>query len=667
MKEIENTWIRLPDGVRLAARIWLPEGADSAPVPALLEYLPYRKNDGTAGRDARNMPYLAERGFACVRVDLRGSGESDGILQNEYLPQEQEDALEVLRWIAAQPWCDGNIGMFGISWGGFNALQVAARRPPELKAIITVCSTDDRYADDVHYMGGCVLGSEMLAWASVMLAYNARPPDPRLVGSRWREMWLARLEHTPPFVEAWLSHQRRDGYWQQGSVCEDYAAIDIPVYAIGGWSDGYTNAVPRLLAGLSGPRKGLIGPWAHLYPHMAVPGPAIGFLQESVRWWDHWLKGIDTGIMNEPMLRVWAQESKLPAAYHDHWPGRWLAEAAWPSAEIEDVSYFFNASETGNSLASTPGAERELSLSGRLNSGLDSGRWCAYGFAGDFPIDQQASDGRSLTFSSAPLEAPLTILGNSEVMLSVAVDQPQALLVVRLCDVAPTGESTLVTYGLLNLTHRESHEEPAPLQPGRRYTVRLALNMVGHRFLAGQRLRIAVSPTYWPHAWPSPEVVNLRLFAGESSRITLPVRPSRPDDDELPPFPAAESAQAPRARRLRRLSAQRSKHIDIVTGETELRLVEDYGRVSLPGHQLEHEHVKTESYRLIEGDPLSAAVRIEHTMEFKRESWQVRISTESTMTADATHFIVSNLLDAYEGPTRVFNKSWRFKVARDLV
>ena len=230
-------------------------------------------------RDAMMYPYLAGHGYACVRVDMRGAGEADGILLDEYLEQEQNDALEVIAWIAAQPWCDGGVGMCGISWSGFNALQVAARRPPALKAIITMCSTDDRYADDVHYTGGCI-GYDALPWASIMFNINAAPPDPRFVGERWRELWLARMAQTPPYIDAWLAHQTRDAYWRHGSVCENYAEITCPVYAIGGWVDGYTNAIPRLLAGLPGPRKGLIGPWSHTFPNHAEPGPAIGFLQE---------------------------------------------------------------------------------------------------------------------------------------------------------------------------------------------------------------------------------------------------------------------------------------------------------------------------------------------------------------------------------------------------
>ncbi|HEY7689136.1 MAG TPA: CocE/NonD family hydrolase, partial [Dongiaceae bacterium] len=262
VREIENTFIPLADGTKLAARIWLPEDAEKNPVPAILEYLPYRKRngDGTATRDALTHPYFAGHGYAGVRVDLRGFGESDGISLDEYTKQEHDDCLEVLAWLEKQPWCTGACGMIGISWGGFNGLQVAARAPSQLKAVITLCSTDDRYADDIHAMGGCQL-VDNVAWASAMFAIQAHPPDPALVGDRWREMWLHRLENQPLLIANWLEHQRRDAMWKHGSVCENYDDIACPIYAVGGWADGYSNAVPRLLAGLKVPRKGLVGPW----------------------------------------------------------------------------------------------------------------------------------------------------------------------------------------------------------------------------------------------------------------------------------------------------------------------------------------------------------------------------------------------------------------------
>ncbi len=302
------------------------------------------------------------------RVDIRGSGESDGVLSDEYSQQELDDALEVIAWLAAQPWCSGAVGMFGISWGGFNALQVAALRPPALKAIVTLCSTDDRYADDVHYMGGAKL-SDGFGWAGFIFSDICHPPDPALVGERWRAMWLQRLEALPLFLERWLVHARRDAYWRHGSVCEDFSAIQCAVWAVGGWTDGYSNAIPRLLEGLTVPRKGLIGPWAHAYPHFALPGPQVGFLQEMRRWWDHWLKGHDTGVMNEPMLRAWMTESARPAAHHETLPGRWVGEPSWPPPGRETLRLFLG--DTG--LAQTPAALTARDVRSPLTVGKHAG------------------------------------------------------------------------------------------------------------------------------------------------------------------------------------------------------------------------------------------------------------------------------------------------------
>ena len=288
---LDPVFVDLSDGIRLAARVWLPKDARERPVPAILEYLPYRRRDGTAERDALTHPYFAGHGYASVRVDMRGAGDSEGVLLGEYLRQEQDDALEIIDWITAQPWCAGTVGMIGISWGGFNGLQVAARRPPALKAVVSICSTDDRYADDIHYMGGCLL-NDTPAWNGYMFSINTTPPDPQVVGdNKWKELWVERLRGSGLWLEDWLAHQRRDDFYKHGSVCENFSDIEAAVYAVGGWADGYSNAVFRLLAGLQSPCKGLVGPWAHKYPHFAEPGPAIGFLQECLRWWDHWLKG----------------------------------------------------------------------------------------------------------------------------------------------------------------------------------------------------------------------------------------------------------------------------------------------------------------------------------------------------------------------------------------
>ncbi|NWQ39554.1 CocE/NonD family hydrolase [Bacillus sp. EB106-08-02-XG196] len=663
VREIEHVWIPMSDGTRLAARIWLPEDAEQNPVPAILEYLPYRKNDFTALRDSIRHPYFAGHGYASIRVDIRGSGDSDGILYDEYLPQEQDDALEVLTWIESQPWSTGSVGMIGKSWGGFNGLQVAARRHPALKAIITLCSTDDRYADDVHYMGGCLLASDMLWWASTMLVYNGRPADPEVVGEEWRSTWLERLEKTPPFVEEWVKHQHRDNYWKQGSVCENYSDINIPVFAVGGWADGYTNAILRLLEGLPGPRKGLIGPWAHEYPEVAVPGPAIGFLQECVRWWDQWLKGIDTGIMEEPMLRAWMQDHVPPKVDYPERPGRWVAENEWPPPNIAPAEFWLKDQQ----LLETPAGEGETIVPSVQTHGLYAGVWCPFGQPGDLASDQRLENGQSVCFTSEPLESPMEILGFPEITVDLASDKPNALLAVRLCDVAPDGAATLVSWGMLNLTHRDSHEHPTPLVSGERYTVKVRLNAIGHVLPAGHRWQVALSPNYWPHAWPSPEPATLKVFSSEQTRLTLPVRPPQERDHELPAFGAPETARVAEREILREESRTRKVHYDLINGVWVLEDFSDEGARRLSGNGVEYGSTNRNTYTIAEGDPLSAEVCCEWTLDVGRGEWQTRLESVSTMKADAERFFITNELTAFEGKKQVFTKKWNSEIPRDFV
>lgn len=666
VREIENCWIPLTDGSRMAARIWLPEDAMRSPVPAILEYLPYRKRDFTRGRDEPMHHYFAGQGYAAIRVDIRGSGDSDGLLLGEYEKEEQDDAVEVIRWIASQPWCTGVVGMMGKSWGGFNALQVAARQPPALKAIITVCSADDRYADDAHYMGGCLL-NENLIWGSVLMAFAAYPPDPELVGERWREMWLNRLQQGVLFPEVWLRHQRRDAYWKHGSVCEDFSQIKCPVYAIGGWADPYSNAIPRLLAGLSSPRKGLVGPWAHVYPHDGLPGPAIGFLQEALRWWDQWLKGIHTGILDEPMYRVWMQESVLPKSFHDERPGRWVAETSWPSPRIATKRLVLNPGR----LDAEPESETQLTLRSPQTVGLSAGDWCSFGIAGDLPADQQEDDRTSLVFDSLPLGERLEILGAPVVMLELAVDRPLAFVAVRLNDVAQDGSSSRVTYGLLNLTHRSSHEQPEPMKPGTRYRVRVQLNDIAHAFSAGHRVRVAISTSYWPVAWPSPEPVTLTVCTGVSF-LEFPVRPSDPQDQLLPPLGEPERAPSPKPTELRPMPAHRTIMHDPATNETVYTVSDEGGESNqaalarLDAINLEVGHRMLKRFRIGEVDPLSARAEVVQITIFKRGTWMVRIEIDTCLSASAEAFQLQANLHAYEGDMLLLSKKWNRAVPRDL-
>ncbi len=634
IRVIEHTLIALRDGTQLAARIWLPEAAEQNPVPAILEYLPYRKRTGTYERDALTQPYIAGHGYAAVRVDIRGSGESDGLLFDEYAQQEQDDALEVIEWLARQPWCSGAVGMMGISWGGFNALQVAARRPPALKAIITVCSTDDRFRDDVHYMGGAVLRAGF-SWAAFLFGAMCHPPDPALLGDRWRAMWLQRLENLPLFLERWLRHQQRDAYWRHGSVCEDYSAIQCPVYAVGGWTDGYTNAIPRLLAHLTVPRKGLIGPWAHAYPHFAFPGPQVGFLQEALRWWDHWLKDIDTGVMDEPMLRAWMTGSVKPAPYHEALPGRWIAEPAWPPPAMTPHRLHL----TNDGLRTVCASLTPRAVCSPQTVGKDGGSWCPFGRAPDQAGDQQADDARSLVFETAPLDRTIEILGAAVVTLDVACDKPLANLAVRLCDIHPDNSSLRVSYGILNLAHRDDSEAPTPLVPQRHYRVRVQLNDAGFVFPAGHRIRLALSTTYWPMVWPGPESATVTVFAGT---LDLPVRPPNDADALLPALPAPETAP-PGPTTTVRPGVIRIDRIGLELGT----------EASFDCH-------------IEEDDPLSAVAEMHQTQTISRDGWRIRIETQTRMSCTHDAFVLRATMRAWEADVEVCRREWDRRVPRQF-
>jgi putative CocE/NonD family hydrolase len=664
---IENVWIPMRDGIHLAARLWMPEDAEDNPVPAILEYMPYRKRDFTRLRDEPLHHYFAGHGYVGIRLDVRGTGDSEGILRDEYLEQEQDDAIDAIEWMTKQPWCDGNVGMLGLSWGGFNSLQVAARQPPALKAIITMCSTDDRYADDAHYKGGCLL-NENLAWGSAFFSLNAYPPDPEISGEAWRRRWLERIEHNQLFPAIWMQHPHRDDYWQHGSVCEDFEAIQCAVYAVSGWADGYVNAVPRLMEGLKAPRKALIGPWPHAFPHVAVPGPRIGFFQEAVRWWDYWLKGRDTGVMDEPPFRAWMEDWIRPAPFHDERPGRWIAEDTWPSSRIQPRHWYLNV----QSLGDVASPEDAMYIRSPQTTGLKGGDFYGFGAEGDAPLDQREDDGRSLVFDSDPLREALEILGAPSVALELTSDRPVAFVVVRLNDVAPDGASGRVSYGILNLTHRNSHEHPEPLVPGERIRVSVRLNDIAYRFREGHTIRVAISTCYWPMIWPTPEPFELTIYTGTSG-LSLPVRPPRPEDDELPAFEPPESGPHPQHTPLEWAQAQRLIELDLTTDETVYTTYGDGGDLGgaalarIEDIDLTVGYTMRKVFRINDYDPTSAHAEIEQKTIMRRGNWSVRIECHTVLSSDSKNFRMEASLEAFESGERIAHRTWDETIPRKLL
>jgi putative CocE/NonD family hydrolase len=682
---IENDWIELEDGVRLAIRLWLPGDVGGQPVSAILDAVPYRKSDGTAVGDAAWGTYFAARGFAFARVDLRGSGDSSGILFDEYTEQEQRDNERVIEWLATRPWSSGAVGMIGVSWGAFAALQMAARAPDQLRGVVAIHGSDDRYADDVHYIGGCLSAIDMTQWATSMMAYLNQPPDPAVVGPSWREAWLDRLQNARLFIEPWLSHQRRDAYWRQGSACEHYESIRCPVFAVGGWSDGYRDMVLRVVEHVAAPVRGLIGPWGHKSPEHGKPGPAIGFLQECVRFFQSSLDGADNGFLAEPRLITYIQEAVSPAGSYDERPGRWVADPSWPSPNVTELRYELGAdmlteptaapSALGVDVSSGTGAQAgeprraglRRSLRGLQCTGIDSGVWCGDGGPADFALDQRPDDGASLCWDSAPLAERVELLGRGEVELELSADQPLALVVARVCDVAPTGESTLIMRGLLNLTRREGHDRTDPMPVGEPVLVRVPMQSTAYAIPAGHRIRLGLSNTYWPWAWPSPEPTTLAVHAGGRSALTLPRRVPSALDEQLRAFGPPESGR-PLATETTMLG-DRGRRVtrDLATGETTVQFEWQAFRTRIEATKTEMGEKNTASYRIVEGDPLSARIICRVATSLAREGWNTRVEATSTITSDRERFTVTAGIDAYEGDVRVHAATRTLHFPRDGV
>jgi len=663
VRMVQNLQIPLSDGCTLTARLWLPDDAETNPVPAIVEYIPYRQHDGTAALDARTHPYFAGHGYAALRVDIRGSGNSEGVLHDEYLKQEHEDALEILSWIEKQSWCSGNIGMIGISWGGFAALQIAALRPPQLKAIITVCSTDDRYTDDVHWMGGCLLTSSV-SWGAGIFGVKHRPPDVSVVGDKWRDMWLDRLESNSVPLISWLKHQQRDEFWQHGSVCEDYDSVECPVYAVGGWTDGYTDAIFRLMENLKGPRRALVGPWTHVYPHFGFPGPAIGFLQDSLRWWDRWLKDKKNEIESEPMLNIWMQENFRADASNPTVNGNWFGLKDWPPDEHSRKVFWL----TDNKLDPSPRSEISLEIRSPTTSGLKGGEWCPRdggGMGPEFQMDQRQDDGCSLCFETDYLEEDFEILGKPTLNLDVAVDQPIAMLAIRLCDLTPTGKSSRITFGLLNLCNRDGHNNPKSIIPGERFTIQLQLKSVAYRFLKGHRIRLAISTNYWPMAWPSPKRETVTVFSGSAS-LELPTTDNIDVIKLDEPFKQAEGAPELPAHIESPESTAMNINYNVATGETDLAYQTDDGVTYYPDIDLSTQRTADNHYLIRDNDPTSATVKMYRTFKISRQDWSASTVETLQLTCDADAFEVQAKLEAFDTDECIFSRDWIERIPRNF-
>jgi len=651
VREIENDWIVTADGARLAVQLWLPDTAE--PFPVVLEAIPYRKRDGTRAYSRYWGRQLARRGVAYARLDARGSGDSGGLLADEYLPRERADCAEAIAWLAAQPWCNGAVGMRGVSWGGFITLATAALAPPALQAIMPMCASDRRYTDDAHYVGGA-FALTGLKWATSMKLVMAGPPDPAIFGEGWEHAWRERLEAAPAIAARWLGHQREDDYWRQGSVGFSPQAIGCPVYLVGGWVDPYNEQIPRLLSGLTVPARALIGPWQHGYPQPATPGPGLDWIVEEVRWWRQWLAVEANGVMEGPRVWAWIPEASAAQTAPGPIPGRWIAEPAWPPATTPLTFHLGRGRLTAGAAETAMLAE----LRSDAIVGLQTPEWVPFA-PPQFPQEQSPDDAASLVFDSDPLAEPMEIFGHPTLRVRLAASAPVAKLVARLTEVTPDGRSWLVSYGVLNLTHRTSHASPEPLTPGVFLDIELPLYLTARRFRPGSRLRLALSESLWPLLWPSPEPVTLTLDLAASS-FTLPVRTPVAD----PPFPIPIVETAPGAGRddpaIDRNVSPEGRATFTELWPTSLATIPDTATT------VERSGPNVEASMDV-SDPTSCRWRAWQSVRYRRGDWDCGLTSEVEIRADATHFHVRERLTATRNGAPVFEREHAAAIARDLM
>jgi putative CocE/NonD family hydrolase len=678
VRALHDVRIPVSDGLELSANLWLPvpgPDAPDQPFPAILEMIPYRKDDWRAAADRARGEWLAARGYAFCRLDVRGTGSSPGIALDEYTARETQDGFEAVAWLAAQPWCTGRIGMWGMSYGAFTSVQVAKLRPPSLAAILLVMGTDDRYLTDIHFVGGCVTVSELSQYAVSMVGMNALPPWPAYRGEGWVEEWRDRLERTPVWLFEWLRQQHDGSYWRQGSLAPDYEAVEAAIFSIGGWMDEYVDAALRIQQHARAPRRALIGNWIHSFPDDAYPGPNLDWLHESVRFFDRWLKGIENGWEDEPAVELFRHEFAPPEPFPAAWPGEWLALDTWPPPGVEERTWqlapgplpLVGELRDGGSVPAPapPAVERfeHRATTGTRASLSWGGGSAPNGLSRDLRPDQSFVP----VFTSSPLDAPLDVVGVAVAELAWESSAPVATAVVRLSDVDPDGTSAQVTAGILNLTHRDSHEEPSPLEPGAVHRVRVPMRATAHRFLPGHRLRLSVASAYWPVIWPSPFPAEhcLHLGGEDGSRLVLPVLPPGAPAREMPPFKTTPAGLAEYGQF--REEPPVWQIVEDVLAGTVTVVTREFGEQVLPDGAATL--LSGEELRMTASDADPAHARMENEVEYRLQvgDVDVQIDASGSLTSTETDFAMTVDLRVRLGGDPFFERSWSETIPRRLV
>jgi len=657
MKMVQ-AWIPMKDGVRLAANLFMPEGAmPGKKFPVILEYLPYRKDDWEYARDWDLYPYFVERGYVMAAVDIRGTGASEGHPPDrEYSDIEHQDGLQVIDWLAKQAWSNGNVGMMGISWGGFNSIQMAGLHPPALKAILAMCATENLFHDDVHYFDGLMHADEFELAMDLELGLTRAPDFPT------DDKSLAERFDTTPWFLLYLHHQRNGPFWMRASVAKDYAAYTVPTFLIGGFLDGYRDNIPSFFENVHAPLKAILGPWNHTFPNEADPGPSIEWREEAVRWFDHWLKGEENGIMEEPRLEVYMRHWYPPDPNLHEIPGEWRAEKTWPAAgtRVEAMYLHANGALSGTPQATTDQAEQQLKYVPTI--GAQVGFWW-----GDLRPDQRPVDAYSLVYDSAPLAKPVAILGRPKVYLRASATAPLADWFARLSDVAPDGTVTLITGEGIAGAQRESSSEPSDLVPGQIYSIPLELHVTSWVFPAGHRIRLAISNAQWPMIWPTPYAMTTSLYLGgaDGSRMEMPVVPvEAPTVPKFPPPAAAPPAPAGVTSEGETWPPQDwTVTHDLITGEAHVGWSSNDASTYPWGKMKDHEQM---SYEATDNDPAVSSTHGEASTTVELPGRLLEWSVELDLKSDAKNLYYHFERRLTENGKLIREKKWDDTIPRDF-
>jgi uncharacterized protein len=624
--------VRIPmrDGVHLSADVYRPDRPGR--FGAILEHIPYRKDDLRALQDRGQNMVLVEAGFVCVRLDVRGTGSSEGVAEDEYTEAEQLDGVEVVEWIARQEWCNGNVGSWGKSYGGFSCIQLAARRPPALRAIAPVYATDDRYTDDMHYDGGAAAAFELSNYPIRMIGMNALPPGDG-EGSEFDRRWRERIDSTPPWVVRWLTEQHDGAYWRNGSVRPDYERIECPVFIVSGWHDGYRTAGVRMAQRLRSTWQLLAGPWTHVAPDRGVPQPVYPLMRELVEFFRTHLEpdSEEAGAAARPRSVVFLEEHDSPVSPPERVSGEWISSALWPGATSETVL--------------TLGSPRTAAASASV--GVATGNWCPPPPDSGLFADQRGDEARSACFESEPLAGPVAVLGAPQVRFAIAHPGPRAIVSVKLNDVAPGGESQPVTRGAANLA---CDGEAA---------VQLDLMATGWRFRPGHRIRVAVAANDWPCLWPLPRLEPVNV----TTAVEL-VLPGLPDDAE-PYTPATDVVPVTWTEGV--VSGRPSRWEiarDEATGMAGIEAA-DWSAFEFPDEGLRCEEGHVYSTGVLDDDPLSARVEGRTRFGLRRPGVDVVAEASGRLTCTESEFVVELDLEVTRDGRPFHSRSWRERIPRD--